>query len=135
MESPSHKRLVELAILLTKRVIPSDLHCLLEAEREGYNRPSKVMGGAVPDVCFAGSNHYILGEAKTINDFNRKHSQEQFRSYMESLSFFSGESLLIITVPMIIYPDAINHFRNIKRKTKSSVKVLVACDLALTTEI
>lgn len=119
MESPSHRRLVELAIQLTKRIIPSDLHCLLEAEREGYNRPSKVTGGAVPDVSFAGSNYYILGEAKTINDFNRKHSQEQFRSYMEALSFFSGESLLIITVPMIIYPDAINHFRNLKKKRKA----------------
>lgn len=135
MESPSHRRLVELAILLTKRIIPSDLHCLLEAEMEGYNRPSKVTGGAVPDVSFSGSNYYILGEAKTINDFNRKHSQEQFRSYLESLSFFAGVSLLIITVPMIIYPDAINHFRNLKRKTKSRVKVLVACDLALTTVV
>lgn len=135
MESPTHRGLVDLAILLTKRGIPSGLHCLIEAEREGYIRPSKVTGGAVPDVSFLGSDYYIICEAKTVNDFNRRHSNEQFLAYMDALSDFSGESFLIITVPMIIYPDAINHFRNFKRKTNSRVKVLIACDEALTTEV
>ena len=135
MESPTHRGLVDLAILLTKRVVPSGLHCLIEADREGFIRPTKVTGGAVPDVSFSGGDFYIISEAKTVNDFNRRHSHEQFLSYMDALSDFSGEIILIITVPMIIYPDAINHFRNLKRKTKSRAKVLISCDVDLTTVV
>lgn len=124
MESPLHRTLVDLTVEYFRQNVPKDSFCFIEIDREGCTRPHKV-GCAVPDVRFKWQTSYLIGEAKTIADFDKSHSREQYCSYLDELKWYNGESALVVAVPFQISNDAFNYFKHLKDKEGYLSRVVI----------
>jgi hypothetical protein len=71
----------------------------------------------------------FIGEAKTELDFERKHSKEQYDSYIEELNNFDGEGWLVISVPWQVVPTAKNYFRRKKLMDGLQFEIIILNDL------
>ena len=80
-ESREHADLVRCIYSYVKSIVPESLHCLIELDTIDTKKPPCV-GGYIPDVYYHWMGHLIIGEAKTINDFSRTHSYQQFAAYI-----------------------------------------------------
>jgi hypothetical protein len=76
-----------------------------------------LIGGAFPDLyarCYS-PDMVILGEAKTVNDVENRHSIGQYRSYLEFCANREN-ALLVFAVPWTVVPSLKNTIRNLKRR-------------------
>ena len=80
-ESRSHINLVNIALEYIRTLVPQEQWTLIEVDSADSGRPTNVTGRFIPDVQFWNNDLYILGEAKTINDFEREHSRKQYEAY------------------------------------------------------
>lgn len=119
-ESRSHIDLVSIAYEYIKTLVPLDKHVLIEIDSSDTRRPTNISGRYIPDVQFWDDDIYIIGEAKTINDFDREHSRKQFEAYISECSSFYGNSYLVISVPWQLVITAKNYF--IRQKTAKNFK-------------
>ena len=71
----------------------------------------------------------FIGEAKTELDFDRKHSKEQYDSYLEELDNYDGEGWLVISVPWQIVPTAKNYFKRKKNIKGIQCKIIILNEL------
>lgn len=112
-ESAMHQKLVQLLINNVEQLVPKDLWCFICADSTKYNLPPQMIEGYRPDVFFQYENIMIIGEAKTSDDVERKHSREQYTAYVRKCSIFQGKAYLIISVPWTEYAT----IRNILKRT------------------
>ena len=113
-ESRSHIELVKVAYRYITNLVPEEKHCLIQIDSADSMRPKEVRGGFIPDVQFWDENLYIIGEAKTLNDFEREHSREQYNAYIDECKDFKGKSILVVAVPWQLVITAKNYFRRQK---------------------
>lgn len=76
-----------------------------------------LIGGAFPDLyarCYS-PELVILGEAKTVNDVENRHSIGQYKSYLDFCSSHEN-TLLVFAVPWTVVPCLKNTIRNLKRR-------------------
>lgn len=66
----------------------------VDSPSSAYKPP--MIGNYRPDVYFHHSNSLIIGEAKTIRDYETKHSKEQYITYLDECQKFQGEALLVL---------------------------------------
>lgn len=128
-ESQCHIELVKRVLSYVKTVVDSSLHDLIEVDDSTSNKPSRVVGNYIPDVYFFYDKRMILGEAKTLDDFERKHSQEQFSAYFSACSSYGESGMIVVAVPWKLVNTAKNLFRRKKREQNSLIKVVVLDDI------
>ena len=124
-ESRSHVELVAVAVKYIKTIIASDLHAIIQYDSADSLRPTKVIGNFIPDVYYWHADQLIIGEAKTINDFDRPHSREQYDAYIKECKKFYGYSKLVISVPWQMVATAKNYFRRLKKDCATDMPIII----------
>ena len=95
-------------------------------EENQDNRPPKIVS-YFPDVYATNpiTDFTIIGEAKTVDDIETSHSVEQVREFVNFLKNQSGDSILLLSVPLEGVIPA-NRLLNIfKREKGPSTKFLI----------
>ena len=131
-ESKSHMDLVAVVVIYVKKLLPDDLAVLVQSDSINSTRPTKAIKNYIPDVYYWHNDTLIIGEAKTINDFERQHSIDQFTAYLKECHNFYGCGKLVIGVPWQIISTAKNFFRKMKRDLKfEDVEIIVINELGV----
>lgn len=129
-ESNKHQELVRLIRKYVISLVHEDYVGLIEADLpEEKNRPSLITDDYIPDVYYLYNDLLIIGEAKTENDMSNRHCYNQFNSYFNECKNFIGDSILIITVPLMCVPKAKNYFHLKENKKTSRMKIIVMNEL------
>jgi hypothetical protein len=128
-ESQHHIDLVNVTLSYVRVIVPKGMESLIEVDNTIMVRPKKLSGDFIPDVFFWNNDLMIIGEAKTLNDFDRKHSQEQFCAYIEECNSFYGRAVLVIAVPWQLVAKAKNHFKILKTQMECKSKVVILNEL------
>ena len=129
MESKEHINLVKIAYKYIEGIVSEEERQLIHCDREGYIMDIRVINNFIPDVYYYNGKEMIIGEAKTEDDFERKHSKEQFDSYIKELSYFSGKRVLVVSVPWQIEMTAKNYFYRKKKLLEYSIEIVILNDL------
>lgn len=130
MESYVHIELVSIAAEYIKSIIPEEYHVFLCVDTAGNNDGIKVIGNYIPDVYYCYNNQLIIGEAKTLGDFDRLHSKEQFIAYMNEILVFQGKTMLVVSVPWQLVFTAKNYFIRLRREMQVDTKVVILNELS-----
>ena len=134
-ESRNHVELVAVAVEYIKTMIAPDLHAIIQYDSADASRPTKVIGNFIPDVYYWHADQLIIGEAKTINDFDRPHSREQYDAYIKEGKTFLGHSTLVISVPWQMVATAKNYFRRLKKNHATDMTIIIINELGRHFEI
>ena len=124
-ESRNHIELVSVAYRCALTFVPHGMECLVKADTADSEKPSHVIGNFIPDVFYWHDDLLIIGEAKTINDFDRPHSIAQYKAYLEECQNFSGTAILIISVPWQLVLSAKNYFRLLSRNMEKKTRIII----------
>lgn len=135
MESQAHIDLVNIALQYIKTTIPAENYELIQMDSAGSNSAMKIIGNYVPDIYYKYSGKLIIGEAKTINDFERTHSKEQFDAYINECELFDGDKLMVISVPWQLVSTAKNYFRRIKNTQNVQTRIIVINEIGRCFEV
>jgi hypothetical protein len=134
-ESRNHVELVAVAVEYIKTIVAPDLHAIIQYDSADSSRPTKVIGNFIPDVYYWHADRLIIGEAKTINDFDRPHSREQYDAYMKECKNFFGRSTLVVSVPWQMVAAAKNYFRRLKKELTADIQIIIINELGRHFEI
>lgn len=127
-ESLTHHNYVVKIYEKVKDMIPQSDLCFLSADLFECKKPNLVYGNFIPDVMFCHNKLLIIGEAKTLDDYKKEHSYQQYETYMKECSQFPGESYFIICIPWSLFISAQKHFKLLKNKYNVATKVIVLAD-------
>ena len=86
MESQAHIDLVKIVYQYISEKIEEENRPLIETDSSGNNSSFRVQGNFIPDVYYSLNGRMFIGEAKTELDVDRKHSKDQYDSYLEELN-------------------------------------------------
>jgi hypothetical protein len=128
-ESRNHVELVAIAVKYIKTIVAPDLHAIIQYDSADSSRPTRVIGNFIPDVYFWHNDQLIIGEAKTINDFDRPHSLDQYEAYIKECKSFYGHSTLVISVPWQVVATAKNYFRRLKKEFATDIPIIIINEL------
>ena len=134
-ESRSHVELVAVAVKYIKTIVDPELHAIIQYDSADSSRPTKVIGNYIPDVYFWHADQLIIGEAKTINDFDRPHSRNQYIAYIKECKSFWGHAALVVSVPWQLVATAKNYFRRLKKDYGTDVPIIIINELGRHFEI
>lgn len=134
-ESRNHVELVAIAVQYIKTIVEPDLHAIIQYDSPDSARPTKVIGNYIPDVYYWHNDQLIIGEAKTINDFDRTHSRDQYDAYIKECKNFFGKSTLVVSVPWQIVATAKNYFRRLKKVFDADIQIIIINELGRHFEI
>lgn len=85
-ESMSHMSYVRKIVFYMETSIESCQKGMIQADLAEYGgRTPQVIGGVYPDVYYRTPDTFVLGEAKTDDDIERQHTDEQLRNYIKEL--------------------------------------------------
>ena len=130
-ESFEHQELVRMIVDHVRTIIPSDYCDLVRADLPDYEKPSLAYDSYIPDVSYSYDGLLIIGEAKTLNDFNRDHSRSQYEAYVRECKKYPGHSIIVIAIPWQLFITAKNHFVLLKKKYSADVSVIVISENGL----
>ena len=128
-ESRNHIELVAVAVKYIKTIVAPELHAIIQYDSADSSRPTRVIGNFIPDVYFWHNDQLIIGEAKTINDFDRPHSLDQYEAYIKECKSFYGHSTLVISVPWQVVATAKNYFRRLKKEFATDIPIIIINEL------
>ena len=128
MESAEHIGLVGIARRYVENRVGVQNANLILVDSSGESVGERVVDNYVPDVYYKDSKCMILGEAKTFSDFDRPHSKRQFDAFIKELCMFSGEKVLVVSVPWQLFFAAKNYFKVKKRKEGYDICIVVLND-------
>lgn len=134
-ESRNHIELVAVAVKYIKTIVAPELHAIIQYDSADSSRPTRVIGNFIPDVYFWHNDQLIIGEAKTINDFDRPHSLDQYEAYIKECKSFYGHSTLVISVPWQVVATAKNYFRRLKKEFATDIPIIIINELGRHFEI
>jgi hypothetical protein len=97
----------------------------------GFSVPT--LQGSTPDLYGHSLKHgiEIVGEAKTSNDINNKHTEKQLKAYIEHLNVYKNKGYLIVAVSLQDREEMINFIRKIVREININIllNILVIDDI------
>lgn len=128
-ESQAHMDLVKIAYEYIESIVPEGMKGLIQCDTPITSRPTKVVGGYIPDIYFWNGDLLIIGEAKTLNDFDNKHSKMQIEAYFIECSKFFGKGTLVLSVPWQLVFSVKNYVRSLRRKYNSNFDIVVINEL------
>jgi hypothetical protein len=119
-----------------KRIVPSSSHALIYVDKpENSERAPRMIGNYVPDCYYRDKNILLIGEAKTADDVERKHSLSQYEDYFKEASSFDGDSFIIVSAPWQTKNAIKNHFRRLQKKFQMRVRIFVVCEIGEAEEV
>ena len=88
--------------------------------------------GFVPDLFYKFNNNLIIGEAKTDSDFEREHSFQQYKSYINYLKKYTDMGYRCIFIISIPWETSISASKLIKKLIgEQSIKGVVINELGV----
>lgn len=123
-ESIEHINLVKIAKQYIEDNIPQDYCSFLQVDAFDCDRP-KIIKSFIPDLYLEFQNLLVIGEAKTIDDYESRHSKQQYDAYLETCLHFSGDSIFVLSIPWQLVPTAKNYFRKKKKELKLNTKIVI----------
>ncbi len=129
MESQAHIDLVKRVFEYSKRIVPKNTTDLIQVDSDGKHCGFRTSNNYIPDIFYEFDGLMIIGEAKTLDDFERKHSFSQYEDYIETCKYYSGKSVLVIGVPWQLVVKAKNYFKLIKRRERVEIDVVIVNEL------
>lgn len=131
-ESIQHMKLVQLLYDEVKKLVPPTSNSLIQIDKpDSFDKPAKTIEGFIPDLRYSFKGLKIIGEAKTVNDFDRKHSKSQYISYLKECSNFNGESILVVFVSFKIFRSAKKLLKKLKIENNCIVTIRIVSELGL----
>lgn len=127
-ESKSHMDLVQIAFKWIKKNLPKQYESFVEIDSPESNQPNYV-DAFRPDVYYDFDNTLYIGEAKTLKDFDKKHSREQYQAYLKRCGQYKGEAYFVISIPWQLKNTAKNYFRLYKEQNNCNVPIIVLTDM------
>ena len=125
-ESSQHLKLVKILIDEITKIIPSDCFRLLQTDTpDSLNYPPKTSEGYRPDAYYQFEDLLVIGDAKSRNDVEARHSRAQYESYLKECAGFHGQAFMILVVPLLEQASANNILRNLKKKIPGEYKIIV----------
>lgn len=134
-ESLEHQNYVRRIVEYVSRLVPSEYIDRIKADLPEYEKPALAYDSYIPDVTYSYNGLLIVGEAKTLDDFNREHSRRQYEAYVKECKNYPGESKIVIAVPWQLYITAKNHFLHLKRKQEVEVSIVILSENGMKDEI
>jgi len=135
-ESLKHMDLVKLLEGQFNNLVPKEYQALIYIDKpENTFKPPRTSLNFVPDCFYEHDKMLIIGEAKTINDVDRKHSINQLENYYLDAVNYNGDSILVLSVPWQAKNTMKNMMRRIKKKYEKNIKIIVVCELGRSEEI
>lgn len=128
-ESIKHQELVGKIVEYVKSSVSLENISMIKADYMNFDRPNLAYDRFIPDVQYCYYGKLFIGEAKTLDDFDRPHSKAQFQSYMHECEMFSGKATIIVAVPWELSISAKNHLNYLKSKLSKDIEVVVLTDL------
>jgi len=96
-ESATHMNYVRKIVSYMTTAIESCQEGMIMADLAEYGkRPPKVIGGVFPDVYYRTPDTFVIGEAKTDDDIERSHTDEQLNNYIKELRTADGHKKHLI---------------------------------------
>ena len=126
-ESAKHMELVQMVRREVEAIVGVANAMLILVDTPDSNEKVKV-GKFCPDVFFRYDKILAIGEAKTLDDFSRSHSNEQFEAYLTECNLFEGAAVLVASVPWQLAATAKNYFRRLRRKFGTKTRIVVLDD-------
>lgn len=127
-ESSKHIELVNQAFEYAKTVLPEGYHRMIQLDSPDSDMHPIMIDSFIPDLYYQVGEQLIIGEAKTENDFENKHTRMQINAYIHECNYYQDKGLLIISVPWQISATAGNYIRRLRRKGLLHCKVIVLND-------
>lgn len=124
-ESKTHMDLVKLIHEFSISIVPENFHCFISLDSPITKKPKDVIENFIPDLYYSYNNLLIIGEAKTLNDFDTKHSKAQYDAYLKKCDLFEGKAVFVVAVPWELVSTAKNYFRLVKQKNNTFTKIVV----------
>jgi hypothetical protein len=127
-ESTYHHQLVEQIKKSIEDIVPKDCWGLICYDSfSSIVLPPQFLGGYRPDVYYEFGDLLLIGEAKTSKDVEKRHSREQYETYIKACAAFQGYAMLFLAVPWMEQATAHNILGKIKKgyPGKYTTKVLV----------
>lgn len=115
MESEAHRRFVRNAAEYIKRTFGvEDNQMLIDLGEEGKT-PPKVIDGFRADIFVQTPKYIIIGEAKTDEDIQNKHTVAQLVAYIKHVKTFNLERHIVMSTSWGAYATMRNFIRNFRK--------------------
>lgn len=134
-ESSLHMKLVTIAHEQIRKIVPQSEWNFIAVDSPDTPKPQQIAGNFIPDVLLWRGNVLVIGEAKTHNDFQTLHSQEQYKAYLETCSSFDGDSTFVIAVPWELFLTAKHFFSKKKQEMGISTRIIIVNQIQKKAEI
>ncbi|HYF83755.1 MAG TPA: hypothetical protein VEB00_12090 [Clostridia bacterium] len=129
-ESIQHIKMIHNIMHIVSEIVPEKFRGFILLDiSESQEKPPKTAEGYRPDLYYCHNDIMVIGEAKTSFDFERKHSKQQYLSYMKACSMFEGTAYLIIAVPWTECRSAKNMLRRMKSNNEFDLNIKVIDDV------
>lgn len=115
MESEAHKQFVQNAVQYIKRTFGLEENQMSIDLGEPGKTPPTVIDGFRADIYVHTPKYIIIGEAKTDNDINNRHTVAQLASYIKEVKTFSQERHIIMSCSWSSYATMRNFLRNFRK--------------------
>ncbi len=132
-ESLIHKRYINFIYQKCLTLIPSNHSKLILMDRSEdllIRDIPPIIYGYRPDLFYEFNSLLIIGEAKTENDFQTKHSLNQYKKYLKYCSKYLGESYLIICCPWRCTSTLKYIISNLNKEYKNVTNIIILDELS-----
>lgn len=116
MESEAHKEYVLNAVEYIKLMFDVTDNQITTDLGEPGKTPPTVIDGFRADIYVHTPQYIIIGEAKTDNDINNKHTIEQFAAYIKEVMTFNQERHIVMSCSCAAYASMRNFIRVFRKK-------------------
>lgn len=124
-ESKQHMDYVNLIEQYVLRMIPSEQGGFVYVDKPESVYKPPLVGNFRPDLYFRAENKLIIGEAKTVADFERLHSKKQYKTYLQTCQVFDGDSLLILCSSWSVAFSFKTLIKSMKKQNGFDTKVII----------
>ncbi len=107
------------------QMIPSEQEGFIYVDKPEAAYKPPLVGNFRPDLYFCAENKLIIGEAKTVADFERFHSKEQYKTYLQVCQKFKGDSLLILCSSWSVAFSFKTLIKSMKKQNCFDTKVII----------
>lgn len=115
MESEAHKQFVRNAVGYIQRTFGVEEIQMAVDSGESGKIPPIVIDGFRADIYVHTPKYIIIGEAKTDNDINKKHTIAQLEAYIKEVKTYNKERHIVMSSSWSCYATMRNFLRNFRK--------------------
>lgn len=125
-ESKTHSDYVNIISNYVNKYLIEDERCFVMVDKpDSVLKPNKNINNFIPDLFYQDDKKIIIGEAKTDDDFDRMHSLDQYKSYIDECNLFKGEKIIVFCVSFVIVNSLFNIMARYKEKYGYSGEIII----------